>query len=242
MPANLEPMDRRNDSGGQRDTLALVYQGLFTVIVRLQAGRQKLPDSATFRRRIQDALQDAQRDAESRGYSSRSIRDAESAVVAFLDEAVLSSQGPARETWGEQTLSVQLFGESNAGEVFYERLDELKGEGDSTQLGDTLEVFLLCLLLGFEGRYSGNNRIQAAMVAERLRSRLEGIRGKTYPLSPPLRPMIAPAVAVRIERKKNRWPLWLAGSPAVALLLFLLYKVNLSLSVSEVSAILAGVR
>jgi type VI secretion system protein ImpK len=243
MPAgNSEPVERREDRKAQQDTLALLYQGLFTGIVRLQSGRQKLSDPVTFRRRIRDALQDAQRDATAAGYSARMIRDAESALVAFLDEAVLSLKDPARDAWAEQTLSVQLYGESNAGEVFFERLEEITGQTDSTQLADTLEVFLLCLLLGFEGRYSGPMRSEATRIAERLRSRIEVIRGSSDRLSPPFQFQDAPAAAVPTEKPDVTWRWWLIGSLAAPLVLFLLFKLNLILLTGEATGLLDRVR
>ncbi|MBV8818296.1 MAG: DotU family type IV/VI secretion system protein [Acidobacteriaceae bacterium] len=210
--------------------------------MRLQSGRQKLTDAVTFRRRIQDALQDAQRDATVAGYSSRTIRDAEAAVVAFLDETVISLAGPGREVWAQQTLSVQLYGEGNAGEVFFDRLEEIKGQTDSPILADTLEVFLICLLLGFEGRYAGRQRLEVNMIADRIRSRIEGIRGAAYPLSPPFRFAESSGTVVEPPRPQTTWLWWLAGCVVTPFLLFLLFKINLSSALGTLDGMLAGVR
>jgi type VI secretion system protein ImpK len=239
MPAIKEA---REDSGAQHDSLALLYQGLFTGIVRLQSGRQKLADPVTFRRRIRDALQDVQRDATAAGYSSRMIRDAESAVVAFLDEAILSLKDPAREVWAKQTLSVDLYGESNAGEVFFDRLDEIKGQTDSAQLADLLEVFLLCLELGFEGRYAGPLRGEVGHIVDRLKLRIEGIRGQGYGLSPSFRFAKGATIAEPQAKPDLRWRWWLIGSVALPVVLFMFFKLNLGLLVTDVTSLLPGVR
>jgi type VI secretion system protein ImpK len=232
MPAqNAEPDENRPTKSARADTLAILYQSVFTIIVRLQSGRQRLNDFATFRRRINDALQDVQKDAAAAGYRSRETRSAESAVVAFLDEAVLSLKDPSRDAWAKQTLSLELYSESNAGEVFYEHLDELIGETDSSRLADLLEVYLLCLLLGFEGKFSGAMRVQATLMADRLRGRIEAIRGSGYRLSPAFRFAEDTAVLSPPERNEAIWKWRLASLLAAPVILFLLFKIYLSMRV-----------
>src|SRR5215469_3416394 len=74
------------------DILALLYQRILTGIVRIQAGRQALGDLEVFRRRMKAALQEAEKEAMRAGYGPAEIREAEFAVVAFLDETILSSK------------------------------------------------------------------------------------------------------------------------------------------------------
>ena len=73
------------DVGTATENLALLYQGLFTGIVRLQSRRQQLSDADSFRRRTSGTLQDIERAARSAGYDTRDVTDAHFAVVAFLD-------------------------------------------------------------------------------------------------------------------------------------------------------------
>ena len=239
---NKELVENRSHKASRPDTLALLYQNVFTGIVRLQSGRQRLSDSGTFRRRITDALQDIQKDAAAAGYRSREIHDAECAVVAFLDEAVLSLKDRARDTWAKQTLSMELYNESNAGEVFYERLDDLSGEGDSNRLADVLEVYLLCLLLGFEGRFSGSMRAEAARISDRLRRRVEAIRGSEYRLAPPLRFPANDGELKTAERPRDARRWWLGGLVAFPFLLWLLFKIYLSVRVSGLVQLLQSWR
>lgn len=238
---NKELVENPSRRAARPDTLALLYQNVFTGIVRLQSGRQRLSDSVAFRRRITGALQDIQKDAAASGYRSREIHDAETAIVAFLDEAVLSLKDPARDTWAKQTLSMELYSESNAGEVFYERLDDLTGEGDSNHLADVLEVYLLCLLLGFEGRFSGPMRAEAARISDRLRSRVEAIRGNLYRLAPSFQFTNSPAVEIPKHPKDARI-LWLAALVAFPILLWLLFKIYLSVRVSGLLQLLQAWR
>src|ERR1700730_108290 len=92
------------------DSLALLYQGILTGIVRIQSGRQALTDLETFRRRMRSALKEIEREAGSAGYGSTEIRDAQFAVVAFLDETILSSKSQKAEEWRKRPLNIELFG------------------------------------------------------------------------------------------------------------------------------------
>lgn len=178
------------DINGEKETLrtsenlALLYQGLLTGIVRLQARREHMPDAETFRRRTMRTLQDVERDARSAGYDMDDIRDTHFAVVAFLDSVVLNSSEPGRAEWERKTLQEELFGKSEAGVVFFEKLEQFRSRRDSRHLADILEVYLLCLLLGFEGRYSGGLRGELYSITERVRSRIEDIRGRIQRISP----------------------------------------------------------
>lgn len=233
MPTSSAESGDRRDSKPRSDTLSLLYQGVFTGIVRLQAGRQRLTDPVTFRRRIKDALQDTQKEAGTAGYNAREIRDAEAAVVAFLDEVVLSLDHPARDQWVIKPLSVDLYGDANAGEVFFDRLEELRGQTDSTHLADLLEVYLLCLLLGFEGKYSGAGTSEGHLIADRLRIRIERIRGGSYRLSPPLRFAQGPIADVKAPPQSALWRWWPLPAMAAPLALFFLYRLNLHFKLSD---------
>src|ERR1700730_1782951 len=218
------------------DTLALLYQNILTGIVRIQAGRQPLTDVETFRKRMKAALQEVEREANVAGYSSGEVRDAEFAVVAFLDETILSSREPKAEEWRKRPLNIELFGQAIAGDVFFDKLGDIERRGDSPQLADLLEVYLLCLLLGFEGRFAPPLNSEVSRIAERLRRRIESIRGIDYKLSPALEFIQGPAELPPSAAGKWRW--WVLGSLAFALLLFLLYRWNLVGRVDELQSAL----
>ena len=236
-----DQMAADSSGGGRSDTLALLYQGLFTAIVRIQARRQPLPNLETLRRRMKSALQDAQRDAATAGYAAQDIRDAEFAVVAFLDEVILSLKETAREQWAKKTLNVELYGEAIAGEVFFDKLRGISERNDSPQTADLLEVYLLCLLLGFEGRYSGALRSELFLIAERLRRRIEVIRSTDYKLSPSLRIAEAVKAPERVTRSGQRdWLWWAAGPVGIAAVLFVLYWLHLTWRLSDIRSLVAG--
>jgi type VI secretion system protein ImpK len=74
--------------------------------------------------------------------------------VAFLDESVLNSQAPIAADWRRQPLQEELFGRAIAGNVFFQNLKQLLRRNDSADLADMLEIYYLCMLLGYGGRYS----------------------------------------------------------------------------------------
>lgn len=240
MDVRLDPPSRID--AARSNTLALLYQSILTGIVRLQAKRQSLSDPVTFRRRIKDALEDVQRESAASGYSVKETRDAEAAAAAFLDEAILSLSGPTRDAWAEKPLSVELYGEATAGEVFFERLEELRTESDSVHLADVLEVYLLCILLGFEGKYSGPLRSQGRNIADRVRAQIDTIRGTNYRLSPTLRfpdaaePVPTPAP----DNRRWLWPISAAVTAAAAV--FVLCKVSLWWRLGNLESMLSQLR
>jgi type VI secretion system protein ImpK len=208
--------------------LAILYEGVFTVIVRMQAQRQLASAAETFRTRIKTVLTEVERDAIAAGYSANDIRDTHFAVVAFLDSVVLHSNDPVRPEWERQTLQEELFGQTDAGVVFFEKLENFRSRSDSAQLADMLEVYLLCLLLGFEGRYSGRLRGELESIAEKVRRRIDDIRGVNDRISPSDTLTSAPTTqAPQVVRRTERLALWTLAAAIFTVLLFLLFKIDL---------------
>jgi type VI secretion system protein ImpK len=169
--------------------LALCFQEPLTAIVRLRAGRQFVADPEQFRDQMRHALQTAARDArDSGGYATGDIRSATFAVVAFLDESILNSQIPAFADWVRKPLQEELFGTHVAGEVFFDNLRELLGRPDSNAVADVLEVYCLCLVLGFAGRYTGGRRAELNGIVAQLRERIGRIRPGSGDLSASWKP------------------------------------------------------
>ena len=190
----------------------MLYQGLLTGIVRMQSGRQHISDAESFRKRTQTALQEVERDAVAAGYDGSDVRETHFAVVAFLDSVVLNSNEPIRAEWERQTLQEELFGQTDAGVVFFEKLERLRARRDSQELADILEVFLLCILLGFEGRYSGGLRGELYSIEDRLKARIEEVRGKTRRLSPAGLPDNSmPGMVAPIQPARPYWLITLAA-------------------------------
>jgi type VI secretion system protein ImpK len=145
----------------------LAFEELLTAIVRLRSNRQSVSDAEAFKTRVRTALHMAMRDGAARGYAPEDVSMAGYAVVAFLDESILNLRSPVFSSWSGQSLQQELSQKHLAGEAFFEYLQQLMGRRDSEELADVIEVFYLCLLLGYRGRYglAGTGEISAILQA-----------------------------------------------------------------------------
>jgi type VI secretion system protein ImpK len=153
-----------------------------TLIVTL--GRaESLPDPVGLRARameIKSRLEDSSRQ---HGFSAADAEAASFALVAFLDETILNSSGPARDQWLAKPLQLELYGQMVGGEEFFDRLDRLRREREERI--EALEVYFCCMAFGFSGKFklSGPERIRS-MLAEVERD-IAAVRGPSQrPLAP----------------------------------------------------------
>ena len=181
--------------GRQYDNLALVLQEALTAIERIRAGREKVTDAENFRSEIRQQFVHANEEGRARGYSPEDIRLAMFAVVALLDESILNSRNPVFADWPRKPLQQEIFGGHQAGEIFFQNIDGLLAQPDSTVLADVLEVYLLCILLGYGGRYSLVGKGELRAISEKMAEKIRRIRG-VGPLSPGWAPQGGVAAAV----------------------------------------------
>jgi|SRR5580658_6877376 type VI secretion system protein ImpK len=218
--------------------LALAFEEIFTAIVRLRYNRQAVPDADSFRARMRQALRVAEQEARSRGCSADDVKQAIFAMVAFLDESALSSGNPVFANWPRLPLQAELFGHQLAGEIFFQELQKTMTRSDSHESADLLEVYYLCLLLGFKGRYAAGGDLRSIMGG--IQEKIRRVRGPVTALSP--RGAI-PADAVRLVQS-DRWTRNLAkiaiGTAVAALVLFMVSKFVLMSGASAVSALTTG--
>jgi len=177
LQATPQPANRR------RDNLALVFQNWLTVIVRLRANRQVIHDSQAFRTQMQSALRAAEKEAVKKLYPPEDVRLATFAIVAFLDESVLTSNNPAFAEWSGRPLQDEMFGHHRAGEVFFEHVERLLNRGDSHGTADLLEVYSLCVLLGYRGKYGLSDQDSVRPVLDAIAEKIRRIRGPLPGLS-----------------------------------------------------------
>jgi len=207
--------------------LALIVQELLTATVRLRANRQGPTDAESFRAHLKQLIARADQDARQAGYTQGDIRYALYAVVAFIDESILNSAQPMFRDWPRRPLQDELFGGHVGGEAFFQYLQQLMTRDPSPDLADVLEVYLLCLLLGFQGRYSAANRDELGLWTSRLREQLTRMRGGTPPIAPD---WAIPSGEV-MARTRDAWlrRLLFAGAAvlALAVVLYVIYFVVL---------------
>jgi type VI secretion system protein ImpK len=121
-------------------------------------------------------LNQAEAEALQAGYSPQDAGSGKFAVTAFLDDAVLSSRNPILAGW------VPMLG-GNAGEVFFQNLKSLLGNTPET--ADLLELYLLCLLLGYRGEYRVKGGDPLVEFSTSVTKKIGDIRGTQAKKSPP---------------------------------------------------------
>lgn len=208
-------------------SLASCYENALTIILRLWSlQQQSAANSQDFRTSIRAALKAAMEQAKAMGYTSDVNQLAFFAVVAFLDESVLKMQNPTFADWAQRPLQEEMFGHNRAGEVFFDHLHTVLMRQDSADTADCLEVYCLCLLLGFKGKYalsSGINMMSSQSGAgssrpsgeiqslvRQARDKIDRIRGGMSFLPTVARPEVKQPAAV------DRWSRGL-GIAAIAL-------------------------
>lgn len=213
--------------------LALLLQEVLTATVRLRAGRHATLDARAFRAQIRSLLQGAERDALQAGYSADFVRLAVYAVVALLDEAVLNQQ-PTLAEWAQKPLQDELFGDSRGGERFFQQLRQLLAVPDSAALADLLEVYQLCLLLGFRGRYAVADGGDLHALRGALTEKIERTRGVATELSPDWRPGPGEGAPARRDPWVRRLAYGAMGAAVASGLLYVAYTRALASDVAVV--------
>ena len=206
--------------------VAMALQEALTVVARVRSGQGIAQDAASFRAHVKTLLTAAHGELQGYGYGDESVRLAVYAFVAFLDESVLASSGPAFTGWSRQPLQEEVFGDHTAGETFFRNVDELLARGGDAQTADVLEVYQLCLLMGFHGRYR-DDPVQLERYRDAIARRIDGIRGAPGALAPDA----LPPAGEKVTGPRDRWLRPLAGAGgALAFLLvaaFVAYTVLL---------------
>ncbi len=97
---------------------------------------------------ISELIAKGQSHCQSSKIPSADFELAQFAVFAWIDEVILSSQWQEKLKWQGDQLQRNYFQTVDAGELFFDKLNELRPE----QLG-VREVYYTCLALGFSGRF-----------------------------------------------------------------------------------------
>jgi type VI secretion system protein ImpK len=215
------------------DNLALAFQELITVGERLRCNRQMVADAASFRAQIWAALKTASDQARNRGYPQEDIELATFAVIAFVDESILNLRHPIFADWPRQPLQEERYGHHVAGEIFFQNLQKLLLRNDSAQLADLLEVYYLCLMLGFAGRYSLGGRSELMAIMQQTADKLQRIRQTSTILSPDCQPPGDPVRRVSGDSVARALLFVAIGCAILTITLFIVFYVTLGKGVDS---------
>lgn len=119
------------------------------LVMKVQAGI--VPPSNELRPTVAGLLTEMEERALKLRLSEKQTRSVKFALAAFMDETVLTNDFPLREEWEKFPLQLEYFGEHLAGVKFFERLDDLLRSIETE--ADVVEVYYVCMLLGFKGKY-----------------------------------------------------------------------------------------
>jgi type VI secretion system protein ImpK len=122
---------------------------IFDLVLRLKAGI--VAPSNELRPKVASLLDDFVRRAERYKFNHKIVSVAKFALASFIDETMLTNNFPLRSEWERNPLQLEYFGEQLAGNKFFEKLESMLQQPEVTQ--DAIEIYYLCMLLGFKGRY-----------------------------------------------------------------------------------------
>jgi type VI secretion system protein ImpK len=160
--------------------LDLMYDGFYALfMLKNGSGPQ---DDTEFAHKLTQFLDDFSRGAKKQNASPDDIDAAKYAYCAAVDEIILRSTFSIRDAWERRPLQLVLFGDQLAGENFFIRLEGLRARG-SAHL-QALEVFHMCLLLGFQGRYIMEGSEKLNYLTARLGDEIAHMKGKRGGFAP----------------------------------------------------------
>ena len=147
-------------------------------------------------------------------------------VAALLDDLALNTPWGAHSGWPRQPLVTQISGDVDAGERFFQRLDELMRFPDRDP--QMLELAFLCLSLGFRGRYRLAGASGEASITQ-LRNQIARILLKPEDAREELSPHWRGVVA---DDEPSRFvvPLWAIGVIAAAAIAMIYVGLGMRLS------------
>ena len=144
-------MSERGSSKRQGSTDLVAFAGpTFDLILRLKAGI--VQPSNTLRPQIAALLKEFEERAIRYRHRESVIQVAKFGLASFVDETVLTQDFNLKEEWEKYPIQLEYFGEQLAGNKFYDKLDAMLRQIDVT--ADAVEVYYVCMLLGFRGRYA----------------------------------------------------------------------------------------
>jgi type VI secretion system protein ImpK len=215
------------------ENLAFCFQELLTVGERLRANRQAVQDAESFRFQIREALKSADGEAARRGYTGEDIQLANFAVIAFLDESILNLRNPIFADWPRRPMQEEMFGHHVAGEIFFQHLQKLLNRDESHDTADLLEIYYLCMLLGFAGKYSMTGRGDLKAIMDATADKIRRIRQLPPDLSPVWALPQEPARSTGADPWVRRLMFAALGCLLLAAVLFGVYKFNLGTGVGR---------
>jgi len=141
--------------------LARAAGDIFASVLLFEAAPEaQRPSLSAFRSQVLGLLDEFAKSPQAQQASPQEVAEARFALVAWIDEKANLSGWVGSAEWNSDPLQLQLFGTRRAGVEFFEHLEKLRPENAAA-----LEIYFLCLALGFQGDYTGREGERRAVVA-----------------------------------------------------------------------------
>lgn len=195
----------------------------FILILQLRATTE-YGSADVLKSRVIEMFDKFENNARRIGIDNEKVRLAKFALVAFLDETIISSEWSAKNEWLTEPLQIKLFDTFNAGEEFFTNMSTLRQR--TTANKDILEIYYLCLSLGFKGKY----QLQSP---ENLRRIIDDLNLELHPEAYRSIDLLSPNGKPRqsiVQTVKTGLPLWVY--PAGAIFILIIFYIIMSFSIS----------
>ncbi len=217
--------DRSDNTGwkaGSRSpqTLLDLCSESYSLIFHIHAGNDP-GHPEDLRKNIAFLFQNLERHAARIGLAEEDIKATRYALCALIDETILNSRWGFKDQWADRPLQLEYFGEQLAGERFFDLLGRIRKKGRSKV--DLLEVFCMCLILGFQGKYKLGGGEELAKLTQAMVDEVLSYRGATSGLAPHW--MIPEEPVERPVQTIPRWA-WITVAASVILVIvaFVVYR------------------
>jgi type VI secretion system protein ImpK len=125
------------------------------------------PTYQQFRQEVMTSLQKIETDAPDNGIDREDAQDAIYALCLFLDGEVASSEWTGKMQWANEPLNIVKLQDPEGGVNFFRKLDEMGERRRAVK-----EIFLVCLAMGFRGKYADLEPTQQAAKLGEIRQRI----------------------------------------------------------------------
>lgn len=201
----------------------------YVVYFRKTASMKQMPYEQV-KTNILRLLSQSEQGIEKGHFAKEDYDQARFAVCAWVDETILASNWDQKSKWQRELLQRIYFNTTEAGEEFFERLNNL-----GPHQKEVREVYYLCLSLGFKGRYfkPGDDFMLDQLKTSNLKFLMGGAGGLPSLETSELFPESYPQEKAQIAPQKRKLSfsvftiLGIAAPVALFGLLFLIYYLTL---------------
>ncbi|MDP4487074.1 type IVB secretion system protein IcmH/DotU [Pseudoalteromonas piscicida] len=163
------------EASKKKSELVACISPVLEVLTSIRQGGADHQGVDGLRSKVMDAFDEYEKSCYDARISASEMQEAKFALTALVDEQIMTAQKPYSMEWMARPLQLELFGNMRAGEAFFEKLENIRRA--AAQQRTVLEVYFVCLQLGFEGIYKikGVEQLKALMLD--VRAQLEELAG-----------------------------------------------------------------